>query len=416
MTMHTLQPNGNSPDAIVIGGGPVGSYAALNLAKLGVKVSVFEEHSEIGLPSHCAGHISIRSLRSMGLYTLPNGIVENIFDTANFYSPTGNKFSLHLSSPVTTTLNRARFDQYLADQAKAAGAQFFLNTRVQSLLKVDGTVKGVKIQQNNQREEEVYSKITLDAEGISSRLLNQADLTGLKPKGLVFAVEAEVENVKDIDSNAVEVYFGKSYAPGFYGWLIPRLDGTAKVGLATNHGNPREFLRTLMIKHPVASKQLGKAKITHLSYHAITLGGPISRAFGNGFLACGDCASQVKPTTGGGVIFGLTCAKIAAQTASEALKQGNVSANFLQIYQKRCSDILRFDFSVMLRLRRFLDSLSDEKVDEMLRVCSKLGVNNALTDVDEIDFQGKMILKALGKPAMLAALAYFAMLYLSANP
>ena len=70
----------------------------------------------------------------------------------------------------------------------------------------------------------------------------------------------------------------------------------------------------------------------------------------------------------------------------------------------------------MLRLRRFLDSLSDEKVDEMLRVCGKLGVDKALTDVDEIDFQGKMILTVLSKPSMLAALAYFAMLYLSANP
>ena len=148
--MHTLQPTGNSPDAIVIGGGPVGSYAALNLAKLGVKVTVFEEHPEIGLPSHCAGHISIRSLRSMGLYPLPNGIVENIFNTANFYSPIGTKFSLHLSQPVTAALNRARFDQYLAEQAKAAGAQFVLNTRVQSLIKDDGFVKGVNIQQNNQ--------------------------------------------------------------------------------------------------------------------------------------------------------------------------------------------------------------------------------------------------------------------------
>ena len=216
--------------------------------------------------------------------------------------------------------------------------------------------------------------------------------------------------------NAVEVYFGKSYAPGFYGWLIPRLDGTAKVGLATNQGNPREFLNALMFKHPVASKQLSKAKITKIGYHAITFGGPISRTYSNGFLACGDCASQVKPTTGGGVIFGLTCAKIAAQTASEALRQGDVSSDFLQIYQKRCSDLLSFDFSVMLRLRRFLDSLSDEKVDEMLRVCRKLGVDKALSDVDEIDFQGKMILKVLGKPAMLAALAYFAMLYISANP
>ena len=412
---QTVQPTDNFSDAIIIGGGPVGSYTALHLAKLGVKVTVFEEHPKIGLPSHCAGHLSIRSLKSMGLYPLPHGIVENTFRSANFYSPAGTKFSIHLSRPVTAALNRASFDQYLAGQAESAGANLFLNSNVQSLILGSGFVKGVKIQRNSGEIEKVYSKITLNAEGISSRLLRQAGLKALKPKGLVYAVEAEVENVQDIEYDSVEVYLGKNYAPGLYGWLIPKLDGTAKIGLATNKGNPREFLHHLMFRHPVASKQLGKAKIKQIGYHAITLGGPIERAYADGFLAVGDCASQVKPTTGGGVIFGLTCGKIAAEVASEAIKRGDFSSNRLQVYQKRCSDMLNFDFNIMLRLRRFLDSLSDEKLDEMLRVCGKLGVNKSLSNEDEIDFQGKMLVKALGKPSMLAAFAYFAFLYLSAN-
>ena len=125
-----------------------------------------------------------------------------------------------------------------------AGASFVLNSRVQSLLMADGYVKGVNIKQADGAEEKVYSKIVLDAEGVSSRLLRQAGLKALKPSGLVYAVEAEVENVQDVELDAVEVYFGKAYAPGFYGWLIPRPDGSAKVGLATNHGDPREYLKT----------------------------------------------------------------------------------------------------------------------------------------------------------------------------
>jgi digeranylgeranylglycerophospholipid reductase len=409
MMAHTVQSTGNTP-AIIIGAGPVGSFAALNLAKLGVKVTVFEEHQQIGLPSHCAGHLSIRSLKSIGLYPLPDGIVENTFTTANFYSPAGTKFSLHLSRPVTCTLNRARFDKYLASQAEAAGANFSLGSYVQSLIMSDGFVQGANIQQ-----EHVYSKMTLDTEGISSRLLRQVGLKALRPEGLVYAIEAEVENLRDIEPHAVEVYLGRDYAPGFYGWLIPRLDGTAKLGLATKSGNPQEFLRRLMSKHPVASKQLANAKITQASYHAITLGGPIDKTYTNGFLAIGDCASQVKPSTGGGVIFGLTCAKIAAETAKQAMETGDVSANFLQAYQKQCSDLLHFDFQVMLRFRRFLNSLSDEKIDEMLRFCGKLGVDKALSDVDEIDFQGKLLLKVVGKPSMMVALVYFALLYLSTN-
>jgi geranylgeranyl reductase family protein len=349
------------------------------------------------------------------LYPLSGKIVENTFSQANFYSPTGFKFSVHLAKPVTCAVNREAFDKHVADKAEAAGARYCLNSRVQSLLMEDGVVKGVNVKQGD-KEEAVPAKIVADAEGIASRLLRQTGLSGLNGERLVYGVEAEVENVKDMELDAVEVFLGKAYAPGFYAWLMPRLDGTAKVGLATNKGNPKEFLQRLMLKHPVASKQLANAKITQMTFHPITLGGPISKAYASGFLAAGDVASQVKPTTGGGVVFGLTCARIAAEVADEAIRRNDVSANFLQLYQKRCADTLGFDFSVMLRVRRFLDSLSDEKLDEVLRFCARIGLDKTLENFEEIDFQGQAFLKLLAKPAMFAALAYFLKLYLSANP
>jgi hypothetical protein len=70
----------------------------------------------------------------------------------------------------------------------------------------------------------------------------------------------------------------------------------------------------------------------------------------------------------------------------------------------------------MLRVRRFLDSLSDEKIDEVLRACNRLGLDRALEDAEEIDFQGKLLFQMLTKPAGIAVLAYLLMLYLSANP
>ncbi len=406
-----MQPAKDASDAIVVGAGPVGSFTALKLAKLGAKVTVFEEHKKIGSPSHCAGHLSIRSLRNLCLYPLP-GIVENTFSQANFYSPSGFKFSVHLGKPVTCSVNRAAFDRYIADKAEAAGACYLLNSRVQSLLIEDGAVRGVAVQQKD-TVERFPAKIVVDAEGISSRILRQTGLAALNGKMLVCAVEAEVENVRDVEMDAVEVFLGKAFAPGFYAWLMPRLDGTAKVGLATKTGNPKEFLQRLMLKHPVASKQLSKAKITRMVFHPITLGGQISKSFADGFLVTGDAASQVKPTTGGGVIFGLTCAGIAAEVADEALRRNDVSSNFLALYHKRCLKMLGFDFSVMLQIRRFLDSLSDAKLEQVLRFCARIGLNKTLGNVDEIDFQGQMLLKILTKPAMFAALAYFLKLYLS---
>lgn len=396
----------------MIGGGPAGSFSAFELAKRGVDVAVFEEHSAVGFPLHCAGHLSIRSLKRLGLYPLPNGIVENEFSGANFYSPNGTKFAVKFAHPVTCAVNRALFDAYLAEKAKTAGAKYFFNSHVQSLILENDFVRGVSVAQEGEAQKLVSAKIVIDAEGISSRFLRQVGLSALRREGLVYALEAEVENVKGVEEHAVEVYTGSAYASGFYGWLIPRLDGTAKVGLAVKGGNPKEFLQRLMQRHPVASKQLSKAKVTKMAFHAITLGGPIAKAYGNGFLAVGDCASQVKPTTGGGVIFSITCAKIAAEVASEALKRKDVSAEFLRLYQKRCMAALGFDVSVMLKIRKFLDALSDEKMDKALRFAARTGLGGALRDVEEIDFQGRTLLTVLKKPAAYATLAYLLALYL----
>jgi hypothetical protein len=45
-----------------------------------------------------------------------------------------------------------------------------------------------------------------------------------------------------------------------------------------------------------------------------------------------------------------------------------------------------------------------------------MGVDKALSDVQEIDYQGKMIMQVATKPAILVTLGYFGLLYLFANP
>ena len=411
-----MQPSKQEFEVIVVGGGPVGSFTAWKLAKFGITVAVFEEHEVIGRPSHCAGHLSIRSLRNLGLYPLPGEILENTFSKVNFFSPSGIKFSVKLAKPVTCSLNREAFDRYIAQKAEDAGAHYARSSRVKSLLLEDNFVKGVKISRGDNLEESYSAKIVVDAEGISSRLLRQTGLTGVNTRRLVNAVEAEVENVKEVNVDSVEVFLGGKYAPGFYAWLMPRLDGTAKIGLAARTGNPQELLQRFMFKHPIASKKLSKGKIMHIAFHPITLGGPIPKAYTNGFLVVGDAASQVKPTTGGGVIFGLTCAGIAAEVAHEALRKKDVSSDFLASYQKRCAEALGFDFNMMLRIRNFLDSLSDEKINDVFRFCTRISLHKTLSHIKEIDFQGQLLLEILTKPKMFAALAYFLKLYLSANP
>jgi digeranylgeranylglycerophospholipid reductase len=387
---------------IVVGGGPCGSYAAYTAAKLGAEVLVCEEHEEIGAPKHCAGHLNISSLRRLGL-RVPRRAVENEIRGAVFISPSGKQFLLRCRAPVTYVVNRELFDKHLAELAIKAGVKYRFKSGVKSLILDSGSVKGVALK----GEERVEANLVIDAEGCSSKLLKKTGLNGLEGSMMVKGCQAEVDCVEDVEEDMVEVYLGSKAAPGFFAWIIPRKDGSAKVGLATESGDPRKYLRRFMEKHPVASEKLKKSRTTSISFHPIPLAGPIPKTYSDGFLVVGDAASQVKPTTGGGVIFGLTCARVAGEVAYEAVKMQDFSEAFLSRYQSRWKRLVGFELAAMLRMRRMLNSLSDSRIDGMIELCSRLGVDSVLEKAGDLDFQGRSLIPMIKYPGALAVISYF---------
>ena len=401
------------PDIVVVGGGPCGSYSAYTAAKLGAEVLVCEEHEEIGVPKHCAGHLNISSLMRLGL-RIPRGAVENEIRGAVFYSPSGKEFVLRCRAPVTYVVNRELFDKHLFDLAVKSGVQYRLKSRVKSLLFDSGSVKGVSLKEGG-NEERLEANVVIDAEGCSSKLLKKTGLHGLKGSMMVKGIQAEVDDVEDVDEDMVEVYLGRNVAPGFFAWIIPKKDGSAKVGLATGSGDSRKYLRRFMEKHPVASQKLRKSRVTGLSLHPIPLGGPVAKTYSDGFLAVGDAASQVKPTTGGGVIFGLTCARVAGEVAYEAVKKQDFSEAFLSRYQSRWKRLVGFDLAAMLRMRRMLDSLPDSRIDGMIGLCRRLGIDSVLEKVGDLDFQGRSLIPMIKHPGTLAVISYFLFSWLTST-
>ena len=167
-----------------------------------------------------------------------------------------------------------------------------------------------------------------------------------------------------------------------------------------------------MNKHPIASKKLRNCNIIGIDAHPIPIMGPIPKTYSNGFLAIGDSASQVKPTTGGGVIFGLTCAKIAAEVAIDSIKSNNFSEQFLSIYQKKWKRLLGFDLSTMLKIRRILNRISDKKIDEIISLCSKFKIDELLEKFGDLDFQGRSIIPMIKYPGTIIILFYLLYSYL----
>jgi len=400
-------------DIIVVGGGPCGSFSALTAAKLGAEVLVCEEHKTVGVPKHCAGHLSIAGLERLGL-RLPHEVIENEIEGAIFHSPSGKELVIRRVSPVTYVVNRELFDRYLSDLAMKSGVQYFLESRVKSFLFDSGFVVGVAVKKAGD-EKRLASNVVIDAEGCSSTLLKKTGLQTLQGSIVVKAIQAEVDRVNEIEEDMVEVYLGRKYAPGLFAWIIPKRNASAKVGLATWAGDPREYLRRFMKNHPVASKKLRKSNVTSLSLHPIPLGGPIPKTYSNGLLVVGDSASQVKPTTGGGVIAGMSCSKIAGEVAYEAVEKSDFSETFLSRYQSRWKELMGFDLAMMRQIRKLLNRLPDDKVDKIIALCEKLGVDSVLEEVGDIDFQGRSLIPMIKHPTTLAVMLYFIYSWLTSS-
>ncbi len=393
----------SSTDIAIVGCGVSGATAALAVAKENVSVSIFEEHPEVGTPSHCSGHVGIPAFKQFSP-EVPKRIIENEIKGAVLHSPGDKLLTLHRSNPVTWVLNRADYDQYLAYLAKKSGAALHLNSRIASYKRLDNGEILLKV--NGDKEHNLICKVLIDASGCGASISRYAGLPKLGRGILVNSAQFSVENLVDIDEDFVEVYFGQGFAPGFFGWIIPRHDGTAKVGIAAGaRANVRQCFEYFIGKHPTVSAKLRHSKqITQPSYHPIPVGGAVNRTYADNILAVGDAASQVKPTTGGGIVFGLACGRIAGETAAKAVLDKEFSASRLEEYETRWRRMFGFDLWAMSWLRRLLYRLPDRNLDRIFNIAQELGADDILNTTTDIDFQGRTLLLLARDPRLFITL------------
>jgi digeranylgeranylglycerophospholipid reductase len=390
-------------DVAVVGCGVSGSTVALTAAQNNVSVAMFEEHPKVGIPSHCSGHVGILAFKQYAP-SIPKRIIENEIKGALLHGPNGKSLRLGRPGPVTWVLNRAEFDRHLAALATRNGATLHTASRVEGFKRnEDGTFQ---IRVGGSKARNVHSKILIDAGGCGGSISRYASLAQPTGKLLVNSAQFNVENLNDVDKDFVEIYFGQSYAPGFFGWIIPRRDGSAKVGIAAAaRANVRQCFERFIRKHPIVSGKLRHAKVLSAPmYHPIPVGGATNLTYTDGILTVGDAASQVKPTTGGGIVFGLICGRLAGETAASAVRIGDHSAKRLSAYEERWRSMIGFDLAAMSWLRRMLYRLPDGYMNRIFTISSELKADEVLNRTADIDFQGRTILSLARDPRLFITL------------
>ena len=392
----------------IIGAGPAGLFASEVIAKENINVTIFEEHKEIGVPSHCSGLLSVSGLKLLGEGN-PNKryVLNNRIKGAVFYSPSGISFDIVSNDIKAFVIDRVLFDQEIAHHAQKAGASIKTAHRVTNILrKGDNILIHVK-DLEEKKGLQIITPLVIDAEGRSARLRDKLGLTEKSTQ--LPAYQYVVENVTSLDIEKVELFFNTRIAKNFFTWIIPIDEVTAKVGLATAVGNPKKNLDLFMHSTLVADRFKHSKNLYGYGGSVIT-SGPIKKFFGNNFLVVGDAAGHVKPTTGGGVILGGLCAKLAGEIAVSAYLEHNFNGSFLFRYQTLCTKRYGREFKSMKLARRWLNLLSNKGYDKLFRYIKSNELEHLFVLHGDMDFQESAIKRILKNPLFLVYSMYLSLL------
>jgi len=338
-------------DVVIIGGGPVGSHVAYKLAEAGHKVVVLERKERVGEGVCCTGIIG---RECVDFFAISDRVILRWVNSARLFSPSGKSIMMRREEAQACIVDRPAFDAALADRAQDRGVEYVLGSSVKNIEIEDN---GVRVEVVRRGEETSFeARAAVIAAGAASRL---AEGLGLgKAKHFIAGAQAEVET-RGIDE--MELYFGRNIAPGFFAWLVPTSPHRARVGLLANR-SPKLYLERLMLSLLEQGK-IVSAEV-EMSYGGVMLK-PLSRTYGDRLLVVGGAAGQVKPTTGGGIYYGLMCAELAADNLHRALEIGSLSARNLADYEREWKRKIGQELRMGRWVRRIYGHMSDRQIDKV---------------------------------------------------
>jgi len=378
-------------DVIVVGAGPIGSFIASRLAELGYRVIVLEQKEGVGENVCCTGIISVECFNTFNL----DATIFRKASSAKFFAPGGEFIRLERENPQAYIIDRASLDKSLKQRAQDYGADYLFSAQVIAVIPESEHVSATVDYHGKQRI--FTAQAIILACGSGSRLPEKIGLGEIT--NFVSGAQAEVNTV---DLDEVELYFDQNLFPGFFGWLVPTNHDKGLAGLLVSNAPAlylRNFLHNLQAQGKIASTE------AEMKFGTIPLS-TLPRTYSDRIIAVGDAAGQVKPTTGGGIYYGLLCADIAAECLHQAFLANDFSAARLSSYDKQWRAKLDHELQSGYRARWFYKKLSNRHIDKLISVAQDNGIPRLIAEWPDFsfDWHGPLISEIVKHSAIASSL------------
>jgi digeranylgeranylglycerophospholipid reductase len=371
-------------DLVVVGAGPGGLYAAVKALELGLSVHIFDKKTVVGVPVKCGEYFPVRKemeylLPSAGdymhVFDVPQEAVDNFCKTIRVISPKGREFEFEFQSYV---LDRTRLEQEMAKKALKLGGTIDLGTPVE-LVSNDGELLVGK-----NRNDCVRARVVIAADGFPSKVAKSAGILTedyMTPNNVAINYEYLMTEL-GVDQTVTDMYFGTELAPGGYGWIIPKGNRSANVGVGirtsfSGREEGRSYLEFFLHECDLTKSKLEGGRPGTMIADVLPVDGPVRRTFSNHVMAVGDAAAMVMPTNGGGISTAMITGEIAGEVAADHLQNGTP----LSEYERRWKEVMGREMRVSTKLRRYADPFmrSDFAFDLIMRFLGANGIKDVIT-------------------------------------
>jgi digeranylgeranylglycerophospholipid reductase len=360
-----------SYDVAVVGAGPAGSTVAKVVSKQGFQTIVIERRSQVGIPIQCGELIPTpsevrnlfpRSKRMPSSVHVQQKLIANKTNSIRLVSPNGSAYEFPFEANI---INRAKFDQHIANLADVAGSEIHLSSWVTNRARNNE----LKVK-SEKGEDTINAKIVVGADGSHSIVARSLGSQFIHSKTDLSPSLQYVMSDADVDPSVILMYFGQKIAPGGYGWVIPKGDGLVNVGfgmrrtIANDETPLRKYLERFVSK--TLASYLKKSKILSRVGAIIPVGGPLKMTWSKNALLVGDAAGHVMASNGGGIPTALCGGEIAGDVISNHLKINSP----LSTYEDQWREEFGKELDTALRVLRVADTVMPS--DSITDICMRL--------------------------------------------